>query len=118
MNLLERIKHLAQRDNPEPDGEIQQEIVQRAVERISGDETLTGDLSDEGAKLLLKFAHSEVIRLVNETKGLDADSTWTAIEPQLSILRQNLRKIARESAQAADPIAELEKRLVPPCPKI
>ncbi len=74
-----------------------------AYSRISEDAALTGDLTDDAAKFLLKRAREEVHRLVAATAGLEERQAWDYLDPRLHHLRQYLRSGASLGSSAADP---------------
>lgn len=97
----------------EYDGDLER-LVQRAYERIAGDAALTGDLTDEQAKVLLSWAESEVRRLVKSTQSKDEAPAQETLEAHLSVLRRHLRTIARQSARSERPVEALQAQLSAP----
>lgn len=97
-----------------PTGGTMQVRAQLADERISGDPGITGDLLDAQAEILLTWAREEIWRLVNATQGLDDEAAWVILDPQISLLRKHLRRIAQTSGAAEDPAATLRELLQPP----
>jgi hypothetical protein len=98
-------------DNGDDDDEEIEVREQAAYERIMMDPNLTSDLIDEDAKVLLDWAQDEVARLVAETRGMDDGAAWADLDPKVSQLRREIRKIAKRSAQADDPSAKLRELL-------
>ncbi|HOU13848.1 MAG TPA: hypothetical protein PKZ84_12100 [Anaerolineae bacterium] len=91
-----------------------QERIRTAAERIVGDPSLTEDLLDAEAQILLRWAQAEVERLVLETADLDDDMAWQTLDPALRALRRYIRRVAKSSADADDPAAALHALLASP----
>ena len=82
-----------------------------AYSRISEDAALTGDLTDDVAKVLLERAREEVHRLVAATAGLEEPEAWDYLDPRLDHLRQYLRRTAKLSSSSVDPNETLREYL-------
>ena len=76
----------------------------RAVERLLTDESLTADLEDPAARLLLQWAAGRAERMVQAM----GDAAEEALAQQLVRLRRAVRRLARLVGQAA-PEAQLEQ---------
>jgi len=89
-----------------------EQIMKQAMEQLFEDESLTADLMDDEAAALLKWAEGEIRRLAEQAiQGVDAATASETVTTQLHTLRQQLRQVARQSAKAADPMAELQTLL-------
>lgn len=97
-------------DEPEtaPLAPYMESRLQTAVERITGDPALTEALEDDAADVLLRWARAEVERLVLDTSALDDDAAWQILDPALHALRRYIRRAAKASADADDPVAALQ----------
>ena len=90
---------------------MEEERLQLAMERISSDPALTGDLTDQEAILLLRWAEGEVVALVNATAELPEEIVWEQLAPKLCALRKKMRQLARVSAAQPDPLVALQNML-------
>ncbi|MCD4739097.1 MAG: hypothetical protein K8R89_07555 [Anaerolineae bacterium] len=84
---------------------------QLAIERITSDPALTGELTDQEAILLLRWAEGEVVALVNATAELPEEAAWEQLAPQLRALRHKMRRLAKVSAAQPDPLVALQNLL-------
>ncbi len=90
---------------------MDEERLQLAMERISSDPALTGDLTDQAAILLLRWAEGEVAALVNATAELPEEAAWKQLAPQLRALRKKMRLLAKIVAAQPDPLVALQSML-------
>jgi len=81
--------------------------MQRALDRVLEDPSLTADLKDEQARLLQTWAKFQVQRLVANTEAMDDAEAWAALGTGLKHLRGRLRDIAEQVAAAEDPAATI-----------
>jgi len=75
----------------------------RAVERILEDESLTADLTDPAAGLLLEWG------LARAEEILQGEEGWEGQGVRLAVLRQVIREVARQAGQY--PPAEQPERV-------
>ncbi len=94
-----------------PDGEA---WVLAAVERIAEDSSLTGDLADAEARVVLDWAQGEIRRLAAEMQSQDAGTLSTALSPKLRHLRRHIRRTVKLSAASDDPATMLQSLLRSP----
>lgn len=80
------------------------DILRSAVERLSEDESLTADLIDDAAKLLLEWGLKMAEMTVQQAKGLSLEE----IDARLAELRRTMRRINREVGQVK-PDAQAER---------
>ncbi|MBN1486831.1 MAG: hypothetical protein JW981_04265 [Anaerolineae bacterium] len=85
-----------------------------AYERIMEDSSLTADLVDEDAKVLLSWAEDEVKRIIAGASRLEPEVAERIISQKLSYLRRYLRRIGRQCGSAENPAEMLETLLVSP----
>jgi hypothetical protein len=85
-----------------------------AFGRLSEDAMLTGDLTDDVATELLRWAQEKVRTLVAATSGLDDEEAWELLDPQLHRLRRRLRRNAKLTAAAGSPHTTLKALLTAP----
>jgi hypothetical protein len=71
-----------------------------AAEHILEDETLTADLLDPAAKVLLDWGVAQATALAAQAEGLDA---------HLTNLRRTLKRIAAQAGEEATPEAQVER---------
>jgi len=71
-----------------------------AVERILEDESLTADLLDPAAKVLLDWGTAQARTLAGQAEELDT---------RLGDLRRTLKRIARQAGEEATPEAQVER---------
>jgi hypothetical protein len=69
--------------------------MQRAAERILGNESLTADLDDEAAQVLLDWGVRCAEQIARDTVGLSGDSVEEAMYPRLRALRRLMRAVNR-----------------------
>lgn len=91
---------------PTDAGALEQRIT-LAVESLLDNESLTADLTDEPANVLLEWGRALTRQVITPTAGLDPAAAEAALEPQLKALRRLLRQVGQWAAQwpAADPVA-------------
>lgn len=78
--------------------------LQREVEGIYGNEAFTGDLDDNSAGVLLKWAEDRVRTIVQSTEEMDDTNAEAMIYPRLKALRRMARYINRAiSSEEPDP---------------
>lgn len=78
--------------------------LQREVEGIYGNEALTGDLDDNSAGVLLKWAEDRVRTIVQSTEEMDDAQAEQLMYPRLKALRRMARYINRALSSAdSDP---------------
>ena len=88
--------------------------LERAFTRVAEDESLTADLRDPEARILLDWAQGEVLWLVVDTVELDDEAAWAVLGPKLQHLRRWLRQIAALSAASECPAEMLRSLLRSP----
>ncbi|MFL7791182.1 MAG: hypothetical protein AB8I69_03505 [Anaerolineae bacterium] len=82
----------------------QKSILRSATERLLEDESLTADLVDDAAKLLLGWGLEMVKRAVQQAEGLPSEE----IDTRLAELRHTMKRINREVGQV-EPEAQAEQ---------
>jgi len=82
--------------------------------RIAEDEGLISDLTDAEARELLAWAQAEVRRLVQQTATLGNTDAEADLSAKVAHLRRHLRRLAKASANEADPADYLHTHLTPP----
>lgn len=87
---------------------MREDRLQLAMERIHSDPALTGDLMDQEALVLLEWAESQVVKLLEEAAELPEEAAWEQLAPQLRALRQQMRHISKVSAAQPDPLVALK----------
>mgnify|MGYP006285364315 CR=1 FL=1 len=87
------------------------ERLELALARFYEDPALTNPLRDAEATVLLDWAQEQVRCLVAETEGLDEEAAWDRLNPRLRRLRRTVRRIAVHSADAAEPLVEVRRRI-------
>jgi uncharacterized membrane protein YccC len=75
-------------------------LEQYSVERLLEDESLTADLLDPAAKVLLDWGAAQAEALAGQAEDFDA---------RLADLRRTLKRIARQAGQEATPEAQVER---------
>jgi hypothetical protein len=80
------------------------DILRSATERLLEDETLTADLVDDAAKLLLDWGLEMAKRAVQQANGLPSEE----IDLRLTELRRTMKQINREVGQV-EPEAQAEQ---------
>ncbi|MFN2271709.1 MAG: hypothetical protein ACK2US_12780 [Anaerolineae bacterium] len=80
------------------------DIRQRAAERLLEDESLTADLIDDAAKLLLEWGLKMAEMTIQQAKGLSLEE----IDARLAELRRTMRRINHEVGQI-EPEAQAER---------
>lgn len=88
--------------------------VQAAIERIAEDPSLTGDLTDAEARLVLDWAQDELRRLAEAVPPQTVDAMAEALAPKLHHLRRYIRRTAKLSAASDNPSAMLQSLLATP----
>jgi len=76
-----------------PKPEANQERIQRAVESILGNETLTADLDDEAARELLDWGVTLAQQIASDTAGMDDAAAEEAMYQPMRALRKMVRAI-------------------------
>ncbi|MEA3307916.1 MAG: hypothetical protein U9Q70_00195 [Chloroflexota bacterium] len=84
---------------------------QLAIERITSDPALTGELTDQEAILLLRWAEGEVTALVAATTDMSEEAAWEQLSPQLRALRRKMRRLAKIVAAQPEPLVALQNLL-------
>lgn len=69
--------------------------MQRAVERLLENESLTADLDDAAARLLLAWGVAWTHMIVESTAGLDDAEAWVLNRPRLRAVRRMMRTVNR-----------------------
>lgn len=87
--------------------------LQRAWEQIVTDPALTDALTDTEARFLLEWALGKVTYLVEQTEGLDDETSAELLASPMKALRTHIRWLARVSAADPDPLATLQWLLTP-----
>lgn len=87
--------------------------VRAAMERIAEDPTLTADLTDAEARVVLKWAQQEVERLITEANAQDG-ATLDSVTWKLHHLRRYIRRTAQVSAASEHPLELLHSLLTSP----
>lgn len=82
----------------------QESILRSTTERLLEDESLTADLVDDAAKLLLDWGLEMVKRAVQQAEGLPSEE----IDARLAELRRTIKRINREVGQI-EPEAQTEQ---------
>lgn len=78
--------------------------LQREIEGLYGNEALTRDLDDDGAKVFLKWAEDRVRTIVQSTEDLDDTTAEEQMYPRLKAIRRMARYVNQAIAkQAANP---------------
>jgi hypothetical protein len=72
-------------------------ILQYAIERLLEDVSLTTDLIDDAAKLLLNWGVTQTKTVVQQMEGLSPEE----IGARLADLRHTVKRISKEAGQAA-----------------
>lgn len=91
-----------------------QHRLEMTFEPIAIDPGITGDLLDDAAQVLLKWAENEVARLVAQTTDMPDEDAEAILTPKLQHLRRYLRRTARKCAATSDPAQSLRETLTPP----
>lgn len=76
----------------------------RAAESILGNETLTNDLDDEAASVLLDWALAWAERVAHSTSRLDDEAAQEAMYPRLKAIRKMMRSINRWGFSQTPPL--------------
>jgi hypothetical protein len=100
-------RHEDQHRPPETDPAHLEAREQVAFERLSGDGVLTGELTDDAATELLRWARARVHQLVAATAAMEEQAAWDTLDPRLHALRRRLRRGAALSAASPHPEATL-----------
>jgi hypothetical protein len=77
------------------------------------DPALTDALTDTEARFLLAWALGKVTYLVDQTEGLDDETSAELLASPMKALRIHIRWLARVSAADPDPLATLQWLLTP-----
>ena len=85
--------------------------LEKFMEPFLEDETLTCDLTDAQAKVMLDWVQQQIGRAVEKTQDLDQDAAQAALGPRFKRLRARLHQIAKQSASAEDPTTALQQAL-------
>lgn len=91
-----------------------QSRVQAAIERVAADPALTEALDDADALTLLRWAETEIERLVLQTADIDDAAAWRYLDPALRALRRYIRHTANVSGETDDPAVMLHLLLASP----
>ena len=85
--------------------------VQKAMEDITGNESLLEMLDEDAASEMLAWAKSTVTSLVRQTEGLDDEAAQLALEQRLKAFRHFMRSAGNWAAgKYTDPADRLELR--------
>lgn len=68
----------------------------RAVERILGDESLTADLTDDAARLLLDWGLARAVAVVQQAEGLSQEE----LDAHITALRRAMRQVNKQAGEA------------------
>ena len=71
---------------------------QRAIEEITGNESLLGMLETDAAVELLEWGKSMVLLVIDETRNQDNGNADLLLEPRLKAVRQSMRSIGNWAA--------------------
>jgi hypothetical protein len=74
-----------------------QDVLRHAIEQLLEDVSLTADLIDDAAKLLLEWGVSQISAVTQQAEGLSSED----LGARLADLRRTLRRINKEAGQAA-----------------
>jgi protein-tyrosine phosphatase len=85
-----------------------------AIEHFTEDPSLTGDLADAEARVVLDWAQGEIRRWGAEMRPQDVATLSTALSPKLRHLRRYIRRTVKLSAASDDPAAILQSLLHSP----
>ena len=89
--------------------------VQKAIEDITGNESLLEMLDEEAAAEMLEWGKSTVTSLVKQTEGLDDEAAELALDQRLKAVRQFMRSagnwVAGKYTNPADRLQLREKLL-------
>jgi hypothetical protein len=72
-------------------------VLRHAVEHLLEDVSLTADLIDDAAKLLLDWGVTQTKAMAQQTEGLSPEE----IGARLADLRRTLKRVSKEAGQAA-----------------
>lgn len=82
--------------------------IQKAIEEISGNESLLEMLDEEAATEMLEWGKSMVVSLVKQTEALDDAEAELVLDPRLKAVRQFMRSAGNWAAgKYADPADRL-----------
>ena len=85
--------------------------IQKAVEDITGNESLLEMLDEDAASAMLEWGKSTVASLVKQTEGMDEAAAEAALDQRLKAVRQFMRSAGNWAAgKYADPADRLELR--------
>ena len=85
--------------------------IQKAVEEITGNESLLEMLDEEAATEMLEWGKSTVTSLVKETEGMDDEAAELALDERLKAVRQFMRSAGNWAAgKYTDPADRLKLR--------
>ncbi len=85
--------------------------LQKAVEEITGNESLLEMLDEEAATEMLAWGKSTVTSLVKQTEGLDDVAAEEQLDPRLKAVRQFMRSAGNWAAgKYTDPADRLQLR--------
>ena len=85
--------------------------VQKAVEDISGNESLLEMLDSEAAEKMLEWGKSTAATIVNQIDGMDDPAVEQALETRLKALRQFIRSAGNWAAgKYTDPADRIQLR--------
>jgi len=66
------------------------------VERILGDESLTADLTDDAARLLLDWGLARAVAVVQQAEGLSQEE----LDAHITALRRAMRQVNKQAGEA------------------
>jgi hypothetical protein len=85
--------------------------VQKAMEDITGNESLLEMLDEDAASEMLEWGKSTVTSLVKQTEGLDDEAAELALDQRLKAVRQFMRSAGNWAAgKYTDPADRLQLR--------
>ena len=85
--------------------------VQKAIEDITGNESLLEMLDEDAAVEMLEWGKSTVTSLVKQTEGLDDEAAALALDQRLKAVRQFMRSAGNWAAgKYTDPADRLQLR--------
>lgn len=85
--------------------------IQKAVEDITGNESLMEMLDDDAASAMLEWGKSTVASLVKQTEGMDDAAAEAALDQRLKAVRQFMRSAGNWAAgKYTDPADRLQLR--------
>jgi hypothetical protein len=85
--------------------------VQKAIEDITGNESLLEMLDEDAASEMLEWGKSTVTSLVKQTEGLDDEAAELALDQRLKAVRQFMRSAGNWAAgKYTDPADRLQLR--------